>query len=66
MNPLFGLLAVLQTSMEAIGEVFGRHRKKDLKKERSERLWFAVLALLLLVGSIIAIGIAMRELYFER
>ena len=66
MNPLFGLLSVLQASMDTIGEVFARQRKKDLKKERRERFWFAVLALLLLVGSVIAIGITMHQIYFER
>lgn len=66
MNPLLGLLSALQASMEAIGEVFGHQRKKGLRKERRERFWFAVLALLLLVGSVIAIGITMHQIYFER
>ncbi|MGA2245657.1 MAG: hypothetical protein ABSH48_11710 [Verrucomicrobiota bacterium] len=65
MNP-FGIFSALQASMDAIGEVFGRQRKKDVKKERRERFWFAVLAMLLLVCSVTAIAIAIHEIYFDR
>jgi hypothetical protein len=62
MNP-FGIFSVLQALMDAIGEAFGRKSKRE---ERKDRFWFAVLAALLLALSVLAVGMAIHQIYFEK
>lgn len=61
MNP-FGIFSVLEASMDAVGEAFGRKRKRE---SRRERFWFIFFSLLLLLASVAAICLTVRQLYLQ-
>ena len=60
MNP-FGIFSVVQASIDAVGEMFGRKPKPEPRKER---ISFALAYVLLLVLGVIAIWITIRQIYF--
>ncbi len=60
MNP-FGIFSVLQAALDAMGATFGRKPKQD---RRREQLWTNVMALLLVVLGLIAMGFAIYQIYF--
>ncbi len=60
MNP-FGVFDILSLAIEAVARVFGRKPKKDRSKEQFE---FAVIYIIFWVLGLVAIAVAIHEIYF--